>query len=53
MKYDLIAYTAEILWDAPDDNIIRVNGLTQTEAYYISEVFVKHGVAVCLLPYEE
>lgn len=55
MKYDVLIYDSDNILDAadPSGNLIRIIGLTQSEADDISDILTQHGVSICLLPYKE
>lgn len=52
MQYDLLVYDSENLADAFNvgSNLIRINGLSSVEVEAITEILVRHGASVCLLP---
>ncbi len=55
MKYDVLIYDSDNILDAadPSRNLIRINGLTQSEADDIADILTQHGVSIGLLPYKE
>lgn len=55
MKYDAMIYDCENVLDAadPSGNLIRIDGLSQSEADDLCDIMTQHGVSICLLPYKE
>ena len=55
MKFDVLLYTCDNLFDAGEDgnDLIRVKGLSESDAGELSELLVGTNVHVCLLPYRE
>ena len=55
MKFDVLIYTCDNLFDAGEDgnDLIRVEGLSESDASELSELLVGANVHVCLLPYRE
>ena len=55
MKFNVLLYTCDNLFDAGEDgnNLIRVEGLSESDAGELSELLVGTNVHVCLLPYRE
>lgn len=55
MRYDVLIYDSDNILDAADlsRNLIRINGLTQSEADDFADILTQHGVSICLLPYKE
>lgn len=55
MKYDALIYDCENIFDVDDPahNMIRIDGLSQSEADDLCDVMTQHGVSICLLPYKE
>ena len=55
MKYDVLLYTCENIYDTADgeNDLIRVNGLSQSDVDTLTNILLPAGVNVCLLPYPE
>ena len=55
MRYDVLIYDSDNILDAadPSGSMIRINGLTQSEADDIADILTQHGVSIGLLPYKE
>ena len=55
MRYDVLIYDSDNIFDAASKtgNIIRIIGLTQSEADDIADILTQHGVSIGLLPYKE
>lgn len=59
MKYDALIYDCEndcediFDVDDPAHNMIRIDGLSQSEADDLCDIMTQHGVSICLLPYKE
>jgi hypothetical protein len=55
MRYDVLIYDSDNILNAadPSGNLIRIIGLTQSEADDIADILTQHGVSIGLLPYKE
>ena len=55
MKYDALIYDCVNIFDADDPPhlMIRIAGLSQSEADDLCDIMTQHGVSICLLPYKE
>ena len=56
MKYDALIYDCENIFDVDDPahNMIRIDGLSQSEADDLCDIIMtQHGGSICLLPYKE
>lgn len=55
MRYDVLIYDSDNILDAadPSGNMIRINGLSQSESDDLCDIMTQHGVSICLLPYKE
>lgn len=55
MKFDALFSLSKHLADFFETgvDVLRVSDLTTEEANIVSEILLKHGVTVCLLPHKE
>lgn len=55
MKYDVLIYDCQNVFDATDPayNMIRIDGLSESDANTLATIFSGHGVNICLFPWQE
>lgn len=55
MKYDALIYDCPNIFEASDPahNMIRIEGISESEASELAALLSGHGVNVCLFPWQE
>lgn len=55
MKYDALIYDCQDIFEASDPahNMIRIDGLSESDASELASLLSGYGVNICLFPWRE